>query len=72
MSILNIVSRAMAYAASLNLPTSLLQRSEAICLTVNEKSAGTQQFYKQAGYELVSRYDSIYLDKPKSSQSEAA
>lgn len=54
------------------LATSLLQRSEAICLTVNEKSQGTQQFYKQAGYELVSRYDSIYLDKHKTSESEAA
>ncbi len=44
------------------LATSLLQRSETICLTVNEKSAGSQQFYKRAGYEFVCRYDSIYLD----------
>jgi ribosomal protein S18 acetylase RimI-like enzyme len=54
------------------LAVSLLQRSETICLTVNEKSAGTQQFYKRAGYELVSRYDSIYLDKRNSSQNQAA
>lgn len=53
------------------LAASLLQRCETICLTVNEKSAGTQQFYKRAGYELVSRYDSIYLDKMTSSHQAA-
>ncbi|HET6671187.1 MAG TPA: GNAT family N-acetyltransferase [Pyrinomonadaceae bacterium] len=40
----------------------LLERTETICLTVNEKATGTQRFYKRAGYELVCRYDSIYLD----------
>ena len=44
------------------LASSLLERTQAICLTVNEKAAGTQRFYKRAGYELVCRYDSIYLD----------
>lgn len=44
------------------LATSLLQRSKTICLTVNQKSSGSQQFYKRAGYEFVCRYDSIYLD----------
>lgn len=52
------------------LAASLLQHTETICLTVNEKSSGTHKFYKRAGFELVSRYDSIYLDnlqlqKPK-------
>ena len=41
---------------------SLLKQTETICLTVNEKNAGTQRFYKKAGYKLVCRYDSIYLD----------
>lgn len=44
------------------LASSLLQQSETICLTVNEKNPGTQRFYKKAGYKLVSRYDSIYLN----------
>jgi uncharacterized protein len=44
--------------------TSLLERTKTICLTVNEKAGGTQRFYQQAGYELVCRYDSIYLDNP--------
>jgi ribosomal protein S18 acetylase RimI-like enzyme len=44
------------------LASTLLDRTETICLTVNEKSLGTQRFYKRAGYEFVSRYDSIYLD----------
>jgi hypothetical protein len=41
---------------------SLLKQTETICLTVNEKNPGTQRFYKKAGYKLVCRYDSIYLD----------
>ena len=48
-----------------HLATSLLTRTQTICLTVNEKSAGTLQFYREAGYELVSRYNSIYLDKQR-------
>ena len=44
------------------LGASLLKRTRTICLTVNEKAAGTQRFYQRAGYELVCRYDSIYLD----------
>ena len=39
----------------------LLQRTDAICLTVNAKSEATQRFYKRAGYEVASRYDTIYL-----------
>ena len=44
------------------LAASLLERTKTICLTVNEKAEGTQRFYQRAGYELVCRYDSIYLD----------
>jgi len=44
------------------LGASLLERTKTICLTVNEKAEGTQRFYQRAGYELVCRYDSIYLD----------
>jgi predicted GNAT family acetyltransferase len=44
------------------LAASLLEHTGAICLAVNEKSAGIQRFYKRAGYEVVCRYDSIYLD----------
>lgn len=40
----------------------LLAHTDTICLTVNEKSSGSQQFYKRAGYELACRYDTIYLD----------
>ena len=40
----------------------LLTRTKTICLTVNEKSFGSQQFYMRAGYELACRYDTIYLD----------
>lgn len=44
------------------LADALLTRTKTICLTVNEKSIGTQNFYKRAGYELACRYDTIYLD----------
>ena len=54
------------------LASSLLKRTEAICLTVNEKAAGTQRFYQQAGYELVCRYDSIYLDNQTPNPAPAA
>ena len=40
----------------------LLTRTQTICLTVNETAVGALEFYKRAGYELVSRYDTIYLD----------
>ena len=40
----------------------LLTRTKTICLTVNEKSVGSQRFYARAGYELACRYDTIYLD----------
>jgi uncharacterized protein len=50
----------------------LLERTKTICLTVNEKAEGTQRFYQRAGYELVCRYDSIYLDNSTPSSKPAA
>lgn len=46
------------------LAASLRERTGAVCLAINEKSAGIQRFYKRAGYEVVCRYDSVYLDTP--------
>lgn len=54
------------------LAASLLERTKTICLTVNEKAEGTQRFYQRAGYELVCRYDSIYLDNLTPSSTPAA
>ncbi len=54
------------------LAASLLKRTETICLAVNEKATGTQHFYKRAGYELVCRYDSIYLDNSNPSPNTTA
>ena len=54
------------------LAASLLERTKTICLTVNEKAEGTQRFYQRAGYELVCRYDSIYLDNSTPSSTAAA
>lgn len=39
----------------------LLTRSQTVCLTVNEKLSGTLAFYDRVGYEVCSRYDTIYL-----------
>lgn len=54
------------------LAAALLERTKTICLTVNEKAAGTQRFYQRAGYELVCRYDSIYLDNQTPNAAPAA
>ncbi|MDQ3474041.1 MAG: GNAT family N-acetyltransferase [Acidobacteriota bacterium] len=54
------------------LAASLLERTKTICLTVNKKAAGTQRFYQRAGYEMVCRYDSIYLDNVTPSSAPAA
>ena len=40
---------------------SLLARTGAVCLTVNEQLRGTLGFYSKAGYRLSSYYDTIYL-----------
>jgi uncharacterized protein len=39
----------------------LLARTDSVCLTVNEKSSQALTFYQRAGYEVASRYDTIYL-----------
>jgi uncharacterized protein len=39
----------------------LLARTDSVCLTVNEKSSQALNFYQRAGYEVASRYDTIYL-----------
>jgi uncharacterized protein len=54
------------------LAATLLERTKALCLTVNEKAEGTQRFYQRAGYELVCRYDSIYLDNSTPGSTPAA
>lgn len=40
----------------------LLMRVGAICLTVNEKFPEALTFYKRVGFDIASRYDTIYLD----------
>jgi predicted GNAT family acetyltransferase len=39
----------------------LLERSESICLTVNEKNKTALKFYEKAGYQFHSHYETIYL-----------
>jgi len=39
----------------------LLQRSELICLTINEKNKNALKFYEKAGYQFHSHYETIYL-----------
>jgi predicted GNAT family acetyltransferase len=39
----------------------LLERTESICLTVNEKNKTAVKFYERAGYEFHSHYETIYL-----------
>jgi len=43
------------------LSTMLLERSESICLTVNEKNKSALKFYEKAGYQFHSHYETIYL-----------
>jgi predicted GNAT family acetyltransferase len=39
----------------------LLERTESICLTVNEKNKIAIKFYEKAGYQFHSHYETIYL-----------
>jgi ribosomal protein S18 acetylase RimI-like enzyme len=41
----------------------LLMGVGSVCLTVNEKYPETLNFYKRAGYDIASRYDTIYLQR---------
>jgi uncharacterized protein len=38
-----------------------LKRSGSVCLLVNERFTGAQAFYKRAGFNLISTYDTIFL-----------
>lgn len=44
----------------------LLARTRSVCLLVNERFEAAQRFYKRAGFEQVSYYDTIFLrsDRP--------
>ena len=44
-----------------NLSAMLLERTESICLTVNEKNKTAVKFYERAGFEFHSHYETIYL-----------
>jgi len=44
-----------------NLSAMLLERTESICLTVNEKNKTAVKFYEKAGYEFHSNYETIYM-----------
>jgi ribosomal protein S18 acetylase RimI-like enzyme len=39
----------------------LLARTASVCLLVNERNHAAQAFYRKAGYELRSQYDTIFL-----------
>jgi Predicted acetyltransferase len=44
-----------------SLSSILLERSDSICLTVNEKNKNALKFYEKAGYQFHSHYETIYL-----------
>ena len=44
-----------------SLSSILLERSESICLTVNEKNKHASKLYEKAGYQFHSPYETIYL-----------
>jgi predicted GNAT family acetyltransferase len=41
----------------------LLRDRESLCLLVNEQNLGAHAFYRRAGYELCSYYDTIFLEQ---------
>lgn len=41
----------------------LLRDRESLCLLVNEQNLGAHAFYRRAGYELRSYYDTIFLEQ---------
>jgi ribosomal protein S18 acetylase RimI-like enzyme len=41
----------------------LLMRVGSVCLTVNEKYPQVLNFYQRVGFEIASRYDTIYLNR---------
>jgi predicted GNAT family acetyltransferase len=44
-----------------SLSATLLERTESICLTVNEKNKNAANLYEKAGYQFHSHYETIYL-----------
>jgi len=44
-----------------SLSSILLERSQSICLTVNEKNNHASKLYEKAGYQFHSHYETIYL-----------
>ena len=43
------------------LSSTLLRRTQSICLTVNQRKADTVRFYVKAGFDFHSEYETIYL-----------
>ncbi len=53
--------RGYALRCLTSLSSILLQRSESICLTVNEKNKHASKLYEKAGYQFHSHYETNYL-----------
>jgi uncharacterized protein len=45
------------------LAQNLLQRTDALCILVNEQSQRARAFFERMGYKLRSRYDTIFLER---------
>ena len=45
------------------LSRTLLRRTEALCLLVNERKVAAHAFYRKAGFKLSSTYDTIFLQQ---------
>jgi predicted GNAT family acetyltransferase len=45
------------------LSRTLLQQTEALCLLVNEQNSAAHAFYRKAGFEMTSTYDTIFLQQ---------
>ncbi len=45
------------------LSQTLLQRTEALCLLVNEENVAAHAFYRKAGFKFISTYDTIFLQQ---------
>jgi len=45
------------------LACTLLEQTNSICLLVNEQNEDAHKFYQKAGYKVVSRYDTIFLEQ---------
>jgi predicted GNAT family acetyltransferase len=45
------------------LSQTLLQRTDALCLLVNEENVAAHAFYRKAGFKFISTYDTIFLQQ---------